>query len=98
MEFVVIAMITAAIGWAIGNRKGRGGAGLALGLLLGLIGIVIILCLKPKVSLLAPPMKGGAVWRADPYGSHQFRYWNGMAWTGHVSDGGVHTVDSLGTR
>ncbi len=29
----------------------------------------------------------------DPYGRHQLRYWDGRAWTGHVSDDGVQGID-----
>ena len=30
-----------------------------------------------------------ARWAADPYGRHEMRYWDGAAWTAHVSDAGV---------
>jgi hypothetical protein len=30
-----------------------------------------------------------ASWQPDPGGGHELRYWDGAAWTGHVSDGGV---------
>ena len=32
-------------------------------------------------------------WRADPGGGHELRYWDGAAWTEHVSDNGVGAVD-----
>ena len=32
---------------------------------------------------LPPPM-----WAVDPSGRHQLRYWNGVSWTGYVSDNG----------
>jgi hypothetical protein len=48
MGIIVIWGICALVGMAIGNPKGRGGQGFVLGLLLGLIGIGIILCLKPR--------------------------------------------------
>lgn len=38
------------IGAAIGNSKGRGGAGLALGLLLGIIGVIIIAVMSPSLE------------------------------------------------
>lgn len=44
----------------------------------------------PTVTSAAP-----AGWLADPRGHHQLRYWNGGAWTEHVSDGGVTGVDPL---
>lgn len=36
-----------------------------------------------------------ADWHQDPMGRHEYRYWNGTAWTEHVSDGGVRSVDPL---
>lgn len=36
-----------------------------------------------------------ANWYADPAGRHQLRYWDGHAWTGHVSDAGTQSVDPL---
>lgn len=36
-----------------------------------------------------------ADWHKDPMGRHEYRYWNGTAWTEHVSDGGVRSVDPL---
>lgn len=37
-----------------------------------------------------------ANWHPDPTGRHQLRYWNGSAWTDHVSDGGTQSLDPLG--
>lgn len=34
-------------------------------------------------------------WHPDPTGRHELRYWNGDAWTEHVSDGGVQSVDPV---
>ena len=36
-----------------------------------------------------------AGWDPDPYQRHQTRYWNGAAWTEHVADNGVQTVDAM---
>jgi len=36
-----------------------------------------------------------ANWYADPMGRHQLRYWDGTAWTEHVTTNGVQTVDPL---
>jgi Protein of unknown function (DUF2510) len=35
------------------------------------------------------------VWHADPTGRFASRYWNGTAWTEHVSDGNMTTTDPL---
>ncbi|MGY1815408.1 PH domain-containing protein [Blastococcus sp. SYSU D00820] len=35
-----------------------------------------------------------ASWLPDPSGSHELRYWNGSAWTEHVSDQGVTGQDA----
>jgi hypothetical protein len=34
-----------------------------------------------------------AGWQADPFGRHELRYFDGAAWTAHVSDGGVTSTD-----
>jgi hypothetical protein len=34
-----------------------------------------------------------AGWKSDPTGRHDHRYWNGTAWTEHISDAGVAGVD-----
>jgi hypothetical protein len=34
-----------------------------------------------------------ARWVADPIENHELRYWNGRAWTGHVSNDGVVQFD-----
>lgn len=36
-----------------------------------------------------------ANWYADPTKRHQFRYWNGDAWTDHVSDNGIQGTDPV---
>lgn len=38
-----------------------------------------------------------AAWHPDPTGRHQFRYWDGAAWTEHVADDGVTSSDTLDT-
>ena len=37
----------------------------------------------------------GASWLPDPLGVHELRYWTGTAWSEHVSDQGVTTIDTL---
>jgi hypothetical protein len=39
-----------------------------------------------------------ASWLADPTGAHELRYWNGSAWTEHVSDQGTTGQDPLTTE
>jgi len=39
------------------------------------------------------PSTSPAAWAADPYGRHQWRWWNGRHWTEHVADDGVAAVD-----
>ena len=34
-------------------------------------------------------------WQPDPTGQHELRYWDGTAWTEHVSDGGVQSTAPL---
>lgn len=40
-------------------------------------------------------MSGGTApdWYPDPFGRHQLRYWDGLAWTSHVADGGAAGED-----
>lgn len=39
-----------------------------------------------------------ANWHPDPMGRHQLRYWDGNAWTDHVSDNGIQGTDPLQPR
>ena len=39
-----------------------------------------------------------AAWHPDPMGRHQLRYWDGNAWTDHVSNDGVQTTDAVRPR
>ncbi|HEY5663092.1 MAG TPA: DUF2510 domain-containing protein [Ilumatobacter sp.] len=45
-----------------------------------------------------PPGSVPAGWFPDPLGRHEYRYFNGVAWTSDVSDGGRRLIDPLGTR
>ncbi len=36
-----------------------------------------------------------AGWLEDPGGRHQYRYWDGTAWTDNVADDGQQTLDPL---
>ena len=40
-------------------------------------------------------MTVAAGWHADPTGSHELRYWDGVTWSEHVSDSGVAAVSPV---
>jgi Mg2+ and Co2+ transporter CorA len=40
-----------------------------------------------------PPPPAG--WHVDPTGRNQYRYWDGLQWTSHVSTSGVTGIDQL---
>ena len=40
-------------------------------------------------------MTSPANWHPDPTGRHQLRYWDGNAWTDHVSTNGQSGVDPM---
>ncbi len=42
-----------------------------------------------------PPQTAPASWMPDPTGRHQHRYWSGSAWTDHVADDGVSSLDPV---
>ncbi|MGZ7086013.1 MAG: DUF2510 domain-containing protein [Ilumatobacteraceae bacterium] len=53
------------------------------------------------VALTPAPLTLGtpaapAGWHVDPHARHELRYWDGSAWTAHVSDRGVQGVDVSG--
>jgi Protein of unknown function (DUF2510) len=47
--------------------------------------------------MATPPMVP-AGWYADPAGRHEYRYWDGTAWTAGVADRGITAADPLETR
>lgn len=53
----------------------------------------------PPVQLatqqVAPKAEASPDWHPDPTGRHEYRYWDGSAWTEHVSDDGERTVDPV---
>jgi uncharacterized protein YxjI len=44
---------------------------------------------------MSSPPNTPANWFADPTGRHQHRYWDGTAWTDHVSDDGMTAHDPI---
>lgn len=47
---------------------------------------------QPQAPQASAP---AASWVPDPTGRHQLRYWDGSAWTAHVSDNGVASQDPV---
>jgi Protein of unknown function (DUF2510) len=48
----------------------------------------------PPPPAAAPAAGPGAPgWAADPYGRHQWRYWDGNRWTDQVADGSTQSTD-----
>lgn len=52
MGIVLFWILCAFVGAMIGSGKGMGGAGFALGLFLGPIGVIIAACLKPDTEAI----------------------------------------------
>jgi putative membrane protein len=44
-------------------------------------------------TVAPPPASAPAGWFADPSGRHQWRYWDGSAWTDHVGNDGESSLD-----
>jgi hypothetical protein len=49
----------------------------------------------PSAPVPAAPSAPPAGWHPDPSRRHEQRYWNGSAWTEHVSSRGVSGIDPL---
>jgi Protein of unknown function (DUF2510) len=48
----------------------------------------------PPPPVATPAAAPGAPgWAADPYGRHQWRYWDGTRWTDQVADGSTQSTD-----
>ncbi|MEY4007790.1 MAG: hypothetical protein RLZZ467_832, partial [Gemmatimonadota bacterium] len=47
----------------------------------------------PDASVPTPSAPPVAAWYADPARRHQFRYWDGTAWTGNVATNGITSWD-----
>jgi hypothetical protein len=69
---IVLWVLCAFIGMAIGSSKGRAGTGFILGLVLGLIGIVIIAVMSPTPEVAAQQQLAvnSAVQRLGPAGGY----------------------------
>ncbi|MEZ5273827.1 MAG: DUF2510 domain-containing protein [Ilumatobacteraceae bacterium] len=65
--------------------------------LLGCVGLVIVLVMRPGGGPTPhlPPPPPGAQWAPDPTGRHQLRLWDGRQWTPNVSNGGVSGWDPI---
>jgi len=55
---------------------------------------------EPVEAVTAGSAAGGiganpAAWHPDPTGRHQYRWWDGNAWTANVSDNGVASEDPV---
>ncbi len=46
-------------------------------------------------SATSPPLQPPPAWHADPYGRFASRYWDGLRWTEHVSDGNSTSLDPI---
>lgn len=51
---------------------------------------------QPAYQQPVAPQQPASQWAPDPYGRHQYRLWNGSAWTEHVADQGVVGHDPVG--
>lgn len=53
---------------------------------------------RPPVPAVPPQGLPPAGWHPDPSGRHWWRWWDGLAWTDHVADGGPVFTDPLPPR
>lgn len=49
----------------------------------------------PATSTPPPPPSSPAAWAPDPAGKHELRWWDGSAWTEHISDHGQPGTDPI---
>ncbi len=82
---------------------------IAVGFLLCAVGLVIdlvyLLSIRPQLDRVAVSPGGGtgraaAVapqpgWYPDPHARHELRWFDGLRWTEHVSDGGVSSTETV---
>lgn len=67
MTFIVIWIASSILGVMIGSSKGRSGAGFALGFLLGPLGVIITLFLKPDTAKVEEEALGSGGMRKCPF-------------------------------
>lgn len=80
---IVIWLFCGAVAAAISHVHNRGAAqGFLWGALLGVIGLIVVLCLPAKTNPALPAPPG---WYADPAGTGGHRYWDGRTWSEEAS-------------
>ena len=71
--------------------------------ILGVLALVVAVPVVLVVLLVAKSQQGSVSpstsavppqWGRDPYGRHEYRYFDGNRWTAQVSDGGIAGVDA----
>jgi len=90
-----VAVGCAILGSVIGDQKNLRKEGALLGLLLGIFGLIIIAVMKDPVKRQAEYVAATSAppgWQPDPYGQHEYRWWDGSQWSQQVSDQGVQSV------
>jgi Protein of unknown function (DUF2510) len=51
--------------------------------------------MKDRLTLVVEPVEVPASWYPDPEGGHEYRYWDGQAWSDNVADAGQSSVAPL---
>ena len=90
--WVSLWALCAICSYNIGKNKGRGGDSLALGLLLGPIGVIVTARLQQATPGPQVTLRGDGWW-PDPFCHRVHRYYDGKQWTDYVSDMGTTSVE-----
>lgn len=92
---IAVVLVCALLGGALGsNKQMGGGAGFALGLLFGPLGLLIVAVSGSRSKLdVIQARPDGAGWHPDPLGRFDSRYFDGSRWSQHVG-----RIESDGTR
>jgi hypothetical protein len=69
------------------QRKADGTGWWLTVLLLTPLLVPVYMLARPRRTTVTGPAAGTG-WHPDPSGRHEMRYWDGRAWTTHVTDGG----------